>query len=147
MRLGDAHQVLVACLFGGVKNDADVHHDVDEDRIFAVKRSQILAFLVEPHGEHLAGADDDVVERFVRPAVAHGGVVPALVGPVMEDEAQVVNLAIFLTVLKLLRIMLGALPPELRVVCDGSANANDDNVDERTQPMEVLYTSRTIDIL
>jgi hypothetical protein len=36
---------------------------------------------------------------------------------------------------------------QLRVVSDGSANANDDNVDERTQPVKVLNASRTIDIL
>jgi len=36
---------------------------------------------------------------------------------------------------------------QLRVVSDGSANANDDNVDKRTQPMEVLNASRTIDVL
>ena len=36
---------------------------------------------------------------------------------------------------------------QLRVVGEGRSNANDDNVDQRTQPMQVLDAGRTIDIL
>ena len=58
----DIPQPPVARFARGVEDDADVHHDVDEDRILGHERSQILAIFLEPHGQRRAGLNDDVFQ-------------------------------------------------------------------------------------
>ena len=102
---GDIHQARVARLGGRIKNDAHVHHDVDEERILRDEGPQVLAFLLETERHGAARLHDDVLQR----ALA-GQPVPAVVGG-HEDEAEVVDVAVHLSRFEGAGIADGLLPP------------------------------------
>src|SRR5882672_149103 len=55
MFMSDVEQPFVARLESGVKDHADIHHDVYEERRGFDERPQVLAFLHKSHGHRLAG--------------------------------------------------------------------------------------------
>ena len=46
---GDVKEMLITCFQPGNRDNADVHHDVDEDRIRSQERAEELAPLMLPH--------------------------------------------------------------------------------------------------
>ena len=82
---------LVVYLAGGVKDQADIHHDVDEYRIVCDKRTQILAFLVVALGEGTGRLQHDLLQS----GLARDPVPTVIRGE--KDEAVVVNIAVVLT--------------------------------------------------
>src|SRR5919199_2253237 len=88
-----APQAGVGCLLGGVEDDADVHHDVDEGALRRDEGAQIAPSLVETQRHRLARLDYNGVDGVIACEI-----VPALPrGP--EEEAQVVHAAIRFAVL------------------------------------------------
>src|SRR5690606_33765067 len=55
----DFEQCFVAGLLCGVNDDADVGHDVDEDRLGSHERAEVFAFFFEPLSQGLSGLDDN----------------------------------------------------------------------------------------
>jgi len=101
----DLTQAGIPRLAGGVENDADVHHDVNEQRLFGYERAQVLAFLAEAQREGASRLDDDI------PGGGFAGkVVPAAKGG-HEDEAEVVHIAVVLARLERLGIAQRLLEP------------------------------------
>jgi len=60
MRLGDVTQPDVTRVLGGAKDDADVHHDVDERASRVNPGAQVAAGLLESRGHGAAAFDEDV---------------------------------------------------------------------------------------
>ncbi len=103
--VGDAPQILVAGLEGGVEDDAHVHHDVDEEALVGDEGAQVLALLLEAFGQRLAGLDHDVVGLLI-----FVDVIPTFPGR-PEDEAQIVYAAVGLAMLDQTGVMLGPVQP------------------------------------
>src|SRR5687768_1482700 len=78
----------------GVKDDANVHHDIDEVGIRAVKRAQTPGAFVKTKCKRSARMYHDVFQRLVRCSGSDGRFIPAFVRAVIEDETEIVNLAI-----------------------------------------------------
>src|SRR5262249_50223576 len=95
----------------GVKDQSNVHHNVDEVGILAVKRTEATSPLVESHCQRSAGMDRSFQERIVGKALTDRCFIPPPVGAVIKDEAEVVNLAVVLAVLESSRIRLGKPAP------------------------------------
>src|SRR5262249_10879885 len=77
-------KLLVARRLGRPEDEADVHHNVDEERLWAEERSQVAARLA-PQGERSAGVHQYVAQRRLA-----GPVIPAQVRG-EEQEAEIVN--------------------------------------------------------
>src|SRR5215211_2417760 len=105
--LGDVEQLMIISLQPGYSNNADVHHDVDEDRIRRQERAQILAPSVEPSGHRLPALDD-----YLAAGVVAGQLPPLLPGRT-QYETKIMNLVVVLTFLDELAVVLGARPPLL----------------------------------
>src|SRR5262249_58230727 len=95
----------------GVKDQSNVHHNVDEVGILAVKRTEATSPLVESHCQRSAGMDRSFQERIVGKALTDRCFIPPPVAAVIKDEAEVVNLAVVLAVLDASRIRLGKPAP------------------------------------
>jgi hypothetical protein len=87
-------QVVVSRLLCRIKDDPDVHHDVDEATLRRNEGAEVPSPLVEPIAHRRAGRYDHIVQYWIP-----GQVEPALVGR-PEDEAEVVDVAIVLAWLK-----------------------------------------------
>ena len=71
----DLCQLLVAALLGGIEDDADVHHDINEEAVLRQEGAQVCAFLAEAQSHRLAGGNQNFIEGGVARDVQ-----PALVG-------------------------------------------------------------------
>ena len=105
--LGNVDQMLIIGLQPCHGNDADVHHDVDEDRIRRQEGTQKPARGVEPGGHSLATLNDHL------PAGVVPGELPPLLPRRAQYETKIVNLIVVLTLLDELAVPLGAGPPVL----------------------------------
>ena len=86
----DVAQPAIARLARGIEDDPDVHHDVDEERILADERAQVLPVLLETQRLGFARLNQRILQLgILRQAI------PAVIGG-HEDEAQIVNVAIML---------------------------------------------------
>ena len=85
-----SQQFAVIRSVGGVEDDADVHHDVDEATFRRYERSQVLSILIEAKTHGPAGLDHAALDRFIA-----GLVEPPLPGR-PEDEPKVVNTRVVL---------------------------------------------------
>ena len=90
-----------------IKNDPDVHHDVDEERILADERAQILPVFLEAQRLGFAGLD----QRFFQLGILRQPI-PAVIGG-HEDEPEVVNVAIVLARRQRSGVASGLFQPEL----------------------------------
>src|ERR1700733_10534458 len=86
----DVAQPAIARFSRGVKDDPDVHHDVDEERILADKRAQVLPVLLETQRFGFARLN----ERVFQLGILREAIPPVIGGH--EDEPQIVNVAIVL---------------------------------------------------
>ena len=102
---GDGLQVRVVFLLGRIEDDANIHHDVDEQAVLGQERAQVLALWLEPQRQGLPGLNNHRLHRRVA-----GQVVPALPGG-PEEETQVMNAAVCLAGLDQAGVMFGSLPP------------------------------------
>src|SRR3981081_928102 len=71
----DILQAFILRLLCRVKNDSNIHHDIDEQALRRHERSQVAPFGIEAKCESLTGIDHDPIFRFVA-----GQVVPNLPG-------------------------------------------------------------------
>ncbi len=110
-------QPAIARFTRGIKNDADVHHDVDEERILADERAQVLPVLLEAQRLGFARLNQRLFElgilRQAIPAVIRGH----------EDEAEIVNIAIVLARGERRGVAHGLFQPEFVIVSGGSRGA------------------------
>src|SRR5215218_4928497 len=83
-------QAPVAIPVCGVKDNANVHHDVDETTIWSHEGSKKLSFLIEAQTHGSPGLDDSGFDGFIP-----GLVEPSLPGG-PEDEPEIVNICIVL---------------------------------------------------
>jgi hypothetical protein len=97
----DARELGVPGALGGVEDDADVHHDVDEQAVGGQEAAQVPALVVEPQRHGPSGLYDRSVVSGVP-----GGLVPAPPGG-PEQEAEVVDVAVVLPVLDERAVVLG----------------------------------------
>src|SRR5262249_13134393 len=86
MSVRDVEQPLVARLESSVKDHADIHHDVYEERRGFDERAQILALLHKTHGHSLAGLNQQGLDAPLRAAQTE----PAQMSR-KEEKAEVVN--------------------------------------------------------
>ena len=93
-----------------VENDADVHHDVDEYRILADERTQVLPFFAEPQRHGLSRLDEHLIHLRV-----FGDLVPAMVSR-EENEAQIVHIPVVLSRLERLGILDRLVQPVFGVL-------------------------------
>ena len=105
MLIGDIVKLTIIGLLGRVKNNANIHHDVDEQAILRYERAQILTFLLKPQRQSFASLDNDFVHSFITCQV-----IPALVGGV-EQKSEVMDISIGFAVFDQSRIMLSFLAP------------------------------------
>src|SRR6476620_7617989 len=78
----------------GVKDNADIHHNVDEVRVCAMERAQASSGLVESQSQGPGGMHDHILQCGLRPAVANSCLEPSAVSPMIENEAQAVDITI-----------------------------------------------------
>ena len=98
-----AQQVGVAGFLGGVEDDADVHHDVDEKALRPHEGGQVSALFAEARTGGSASLDEDAALGLVAVLV-----VPALpAGP--EEEAEVMDAGVGHTVFDEAAVVDGAL--------------------------------------
>ena len=102
---GRIPQCLIARLVGRIENQRDIHHDVDEQRLWTNKAAQVLTVFSETHGQRPTGLNQNLVQLFVV-----GQTVPRAIR-VQEDEAQVMHVAIVLPVFQQPGIVFSLLPP------------------------------------
>src|SRR5262245_4548874 len=115
---GDRPQRLVVGRVRRPQDDADVHHDVDEQRLRSDERREIAAHLAA-EGERAARIDQNVTQ----PRIA-GEVIPAEIGR-EEQKAEVVHIAVKAAPLERPAIALRLLAPKrlLRVLVEQTENA------------------------
>src|SRR5947208_3206974 len=105
MRGGDAGQLTIASLDRGVENNRHVHHDVDEQRIVANERAQILSFFLESHRERATGLN----EHSVQPLIACQ-FIPRQISA-KKNESEVMHVTVVLAVFQESGIMLSSISP------------------------------------
>src|SRR4030088_227536 len=90
MAQGDVAETAIPGLARGMEDNADIHHDVDKQRILGDERAYILPLIVEAVGHRAARINEDLVEvRIARepiPAVIRG----------QEDKPEVVRFGVTL---------------------------------------------------
>src|SRR5262245_28341332 len=107
MLLGEAPELLIIRLLCRIKNNADVHHNVDEQAFRRNEGAQILALFLETQRECAAGVNHRLMDGRVP-----GEIVPAF--PRGEKEkAEIVNVAIVFAVFQQAGVMLGLVAPPL----------------------------------
>ena len=98
--LGKSEQNDIVGVQTGVENDGDIHHDVDEIGVRAVKRTQTAGIFIESQCECLTRMDHNVLERLIGIAFKQSRFVPAPVRAMIKNEAKIVDLAIVFARLK-----------------------------------------------
>ena len=105
MPQGDVEEPGVPGFPRGVENDADVHHDVDEQRIFRNEGTQVRALLAEAQRQRAARLNQNGAQGRIG-----GQRVPAAVGG-GEQESEVVHVAVELARLQAPGVPLGRRAP------------------------------------
>ncbi len=95
----------VFALLRGVKDNAHIHHNIDEQAVFRQERAHVLPLLFEAQAHCSPGLDQHVVQGRISAQV-----VPALVGR-PKQKAQVMHISIQLTRLDQAAVMLCPCPP------------------------------------
>ena len=105
MGRGQLVQAAIAGLAGGVEDQGDVHHDVDEQALRPDERAKIVSPGVVAQSQRAPGGDQHLAQSLVAGRLEPGQ------KRVQEDEAQIVNVAVVLAMLQEPGVMLGGPPP------------------------------------